>query len=39
MFPNQEECHAESLKTLQNEIKNVNISNTRWLLFLVLTGI
>lgn len=27
MFPNQEECHAESLKTLQNEIKNVNISN------------
>lgn len=39
MFPNQEECHAESLETLQNEIKNVNISSMRWLLFLVLTEI
>lgn len=27
MFPNHEECDAESLKPLQNEIKNVNISN------------
>lgn len=27
MFPNHEECDAESLKSLQNENKCVNISN------------
>lgn len=37
MFPNQEKCHAESLKFLQSEIKT--ISNMKLLLFLLLTEI